>query len=116
MHLLETNEGICRQCFTKLKNVQVVWSSSIIRLKEKNICSLRQGADVGWLLVHIFIHQVLFTKLKNVHSFSKMLKTNISVDLSEKGSTGKRLLMRQGADVGWLLVHIFIHQVLIVHS
>ena len=39
MHLLETNEGICRQCFTKLK---------------------------------IF------------HSFSKMLKTNISVDLSEK--------------------------------
>jgi hypothetical protein len=48
MHLLETNEGICRQCFTKLKNV---------------------------------------------HSFSKMLKTNISVDLSEKGSTGKRLLM-----------------------
>jgi hypothetical protein len=48
MHLLETNEGICRQCFTKLKNF---------------------------------------------HSFSKMLKTNISVDLSEKGSTGKRLLM-----------------------
>ena len=34
-----------------------------------------------------------FTKLKNVHSFSKMLKTNISIDLSEKGSTGKRLLM-----------------------
>lgn len=48
MHLLETNEGICRQCFTKLENF---------------------------------------------HSFSKMLKTNISVDLSEKGSTGKRLLM-----------------------
>ena len=48
MYLLETNEGICRQCFTKLGNL---------------------------------------------HSFSKMLKTNISVDLSEKGSTGKRLLM-----------------------
>jgi len=46
MHLLQTNEGICRQCFTKLENF---------------------------------------------HSFSKMMMANI--DLTEKSSTGKRLLM-----------------------
>jgi hypothetical protein len=49
--------------------------------------------DNGWYM-HLLetnnICRQCFTKLENFHSFSKMLKTNISVDLSEKGSTGKR--------------------------
>jgi hypothetical protein len=59
----------------------------------EEICCIK---DNGWYM-HLLetnnICRQCFTKLENFHSFSKMLKTNISVDLSEKGSTGKRLLM-----------------------
>lgn len=99
---MEELQTTLQKCVCCRLSPQILFKVTGQKIKDNNhiidfieeICCIK---DNGWYM-HLSetnkgICRQCFTKLENFHSFSKMLKTNIPVDLSEKGSTGKRLLM-----------------------
>ena len=99
---MEELQTTLQKCVCCRLSPQILFKVTGQKIKDNNhiidfieeICCIK---DNGWYM-HLSetnkgICRQCFIKLENFHSFSKMLKTNIPVDLSEKGSTGKRLLM-----------------------